>query len=420
MRTRSLRQRIAIALTVFSVLVASPIIVAGHLMNEHAEEAVWLAMLGAELADLNVDGADGTSAHHGVLDSYVWRPGNADDLAQVPGEIASLAPGLHDEILVGGREWVVLVRDYGASRAAAGIDITELESEEELLSVGALLVALAAMGMLLITLNWLAGRAVEPVTLLSTQLQARAPRALEPFETPFKEREIVAVVEALNGFVVRMHDHVRRERQFVETMSHELRTPLAVILGAAELLKRNKALEPKSAAALDRIQHTAWDLSDLAQVLLFLSHRKGAPIALESVDLQELLSKSLRLFAANFAAAGLKVRRVSDAEVWVQGVRPLCEIVINNLIRNCCDHGRGWVEIDLSSTVLTMSNHIVDDDQAQQIAPPRWRGNAGIGMDLIVQICEQFGWSLDVSRTESVFRVEIRLVQGDQLDQVSV
>ncbi|MCE7903983.1 MAG: sensor histidine kinase, partial [Gammaproteobacteria bacterium PRO9] len=92
--------------------------------------------------------------------------------------------------------------------------------------------------------------------------------------TPFKEREITAVVDALNGFVERTQEHARRERQFVETMSHELRTPLAVILGAAEVLDLSAVLEPKAAAALKRIQQTTWDLSNLAQVLLFLSGRK--------------------------------------------------------------------------------------------------------------------------------------------------
>ncbi len=413
MNARSLRQRIAIALTVFSALVAAPIILVGNWMNERAEEAVWTAMLGAELAELDIDHPDGQSVHHGVLEAFIWRPGKVAEVAQIPARIASLAPGLHDGIEIAGREWVVLVHDYDSVRAAARIDITELESEEEVLSVWALLAALTALGLLLATLNWLAGRAVAPVTLLATQLEARAAQTLDPFVTPFKEREIVAVVASLNGFVARMHDHLRRERQFVETMSHELRTPLAVILGAAEVLELSASLEPRARSALKRIQRTTWDLSDLAQVLLFLSNRKDTPIVLESVDLRALLSRSLQLFDAEFVARGLAVRLSVNEEVQVQGLRSLCDIVVNNLIRNCCDHGSGTVEIGLTVAGLTISNKVIEGDHTQNSGAPGWRGNAGIGLDLIHRVCRQLGWSMDVSSQGEVFQVDIRFDEAD-------
>lgn len=407
MKAHSLRQRIAIVLTLFSALVAAPIIFVGTWMNERTEEAVWTAMLSAELTELDVDTPGSRLLHHGVLQAYVWRRGNATDLAQVPAEISILSPGLHDDIEIGGREWVVLVHDYDSVRAAARIDITELESEETVLSVWAVLAALTALGLLLATLSWLAGHAVAPVTLLAAQLQARTPETLDPFVTPFKEREIAAVIDALNGYVARMHDYVRRERQFVETMSHELRTPLAVILGAAEVLELSTPEESKGAAALKRIQQTTWGLSNLAQVLLFLSGRKDRPVALEDVDLGALLTRSLQLFKAEFAERRLQVSLSAATDVHAQGVRPLCDIIVNNLIRNCCDHGSGTVEIDLKATRLTISNRIIDGDGGQTPGAPSWRGNAGIGLDLIDRVCVQLGWSMKVSSEGDVFQVAI-------------
>ena len=408
MKLRSLRQRIAIALTAFSILVLTPVVLIGNWMNERAEEAVWTAMLGAELAELDPTHPKSEYKHHGFMDSYLWETSDALSRASVPPAIAALEPGLHDGVEMGDRELVVLVRDYGTARAAASLDITELETEEEVLSTWAVLTVLASLVLLLATLNWLAGRAVAPVTLLSAQLQARTPQTLDPFTTPYKEREITAVVDALNGFVERMHEHARRERQFVETMSHELRTPLAVILGAAEVLGLSTVLEPKASAALKRIQQTTWDLSNLAQVLLFLSGRKDRSIERETVDLRALLGRSLKLFKPEFAARGLTVSLTADDEVHAQGVRPLCEIVVNNLIRNCCDHGSEIVDIGLTSARLTISNRIVDGDGAQDSTVPRWRGNAGIGLDLIDRVCMQLGWSMKTSSEGDVFQVEIR------------
>lgn len=413
MRVRSLRQRFAIALAIFSALVVIPIVLVGEWMNERAEEELWTAMLGAELAELNVTHSMGDHKHHGFLDSYVWEMSDSLARSSLPPAIAALQPGLHDGVELGDRELVVLVRDYGTTRAAASLDITELESEEEALSTWAVVIALTSLGLMLGMLHWLASRAVEPVTLLSAQLQARTPKAMDPFVTPFKEREITAVVDALNGFVERMQEHARSERKFVETMSHELRTPLAVILGAAEVLDLSAALEPKAAAALKRIQQTTWDLSSLAQVLLFLSGRKDRSMELETVDLSALVSRSLKLFKPEFAAKGLTVSLAADDEVNAQGVRPLCEILVNNLIRNCCDHGIGIVEIWLKSARLTITNRIVDGDGAQDSTAPRWRGNAGIGLDLIDRVCMQLGWSMKTSSEGDVFQVEIRFDRPD-------
>lgn len=393
------------ALAIFSVLVVIPIILVGVWMNERAEEEVWRAMLGAELAELNLATSD--HKHHGFLDSYVWNMGDSSGRELVPPAILALQPGLHDGVEAGSRELVVLVRDYGTVRAAASLDITRLESEEKALSTWAVVVALISLALMLGALSWLARKAVAPVSQLATQLQTRSPTASDPISTPFNEREITAVVEALNGFVERMQDHARRERQFVETMSHELRTPLAVILGAAEVLGLSATLEPRAAAALSRIQQTTWDLSNLAQVLLFLSDRKDRPVALEGVELRTLLSQSLRSFEAEFRARGLEPRLTAEEEVHASGVRPLCEIVVNNLIRNCCDHGSGLVEVHLTSTQLTISNRIATSDAALNPVAPKWRGNAGIGMDLIDRVCRQLGWSMRARSQSDVFLVEI-------------
>lgn len=71
MKLRSLRHRFAIALAVFLALVVIPVIFVGQWMNERAEEELWTAVLGAELAELDPSGAAGEHKHHGFLDSYV-------------------------------------------------------------------------------------------------------------------------------------------------------------------------------------------------------------------------------------------------------------------------------------------------------------------------------------------------------------
>ena len=226
MRQRSLRQRIALTLTFFSMLVAVPIVLIGEWINERAEQRFWEAMLTAELADVDAQTPQAGVVRHGVLRSYVWRTDRPEETHLIPPEIVNLPPGVSDNIEFGGKEWAVMMRETNGIRTAVSIDISELEAEEETFSTWAIATMLVGLMLLLAALNWLAKRAVEPVTQLSAQLERRPPTAIEPFTTRFQEREIVEVVDALNSFVARIHEHMSRERQFVETMSHELRTPL--------------------------------------------------------------------------------------------------------------------------------------------------------------------------------------------------
>jgi len=404
--TRSLHQRIAISLTFFSVLVAIPIVLVGNWMNERAEQEFWQAMLNTELANSGPDRGQSANAHR-LLDSYRWQPGSAQE-SVVPPEIRELHPGLHDNVQHQGRELAVLVQESDGMRSAASIDITELEAEEATLSAWAIAAALLALTLLLIALNWLAKRAIEPVTQLSAQLEKRAAASTEPFVTDFEEREIVAVVEALNGFGARIREHVQREKQFVETMSHELRTPLAVILGAVEVLEMRPSADPRSAAALTRIKQTAKALSELARVLMFLSSRRELPLAREEVELGAILQRSLDLFRDEFAAKGLAVHVQASEPVLLQAIPTLCETVINNLIRNCCDHGSGVVEIALSAQSLAISNSIEVGTNSQASASQGWRGNLGLGLDLVERVCMQLGWSLHVVGADDVFQVEVK------------
>lgn len=411
MRQRSLRQRIALTLTFFSMLVAVPIVLIGEWINERAEQRFWEAMLTAELADVDAQTPQAGVVRHGVLRSYVWRTDRPEETHLIPPEIVNLPPGVSDNIEFGGKEWAVMMRETNGIRTAVSIDISELEAEEETFSTWAIATMLVGLMLLLAALNWLAKRAVEPVTQLSAQLERRPPTAIEPFTTRFQEREIVEVVDALNSFVARIHEHMSRERQFVETMSHELRTPLAVILGALEVLEQRAKLDAREAAAVQRVRQTTKELLDLAQVLLFLSSGSDARIQKTPVELLPLLRRILELFRPEMLSRNLLVKWSAIDEVVVPGVQPLCETVVNNLLRNCCDHASGGtIEIALTARYLSISNamcNVGESLQGESTSRDSWPTNAGIGLDLVDRICGQLGWTLTVRNDAEIFLATI-------------
>ncbi|HEU0053316.1 MAG TPA: PAS domain-containing sensor histidine kinase, partial [Longimicrobium sp.] len=83
---------------------------------------------------------------------------------------------------------------------------------------------------------------------------------------------------------------------FLALMSHELKTPLNVISGFADLLADGEAgpLADAQRKPLDRIRHNARALLEMIEVILDYARAEegGAPAALETVELNELLGEA--------------------------------------------------------------------------------------------------------------------------------
>lgn len=102
----------------------------GYIVSERAEHLVWESLLHAEFDHL--------------IERHRRDPGFGllgDDTLQLfttsadmPAQLAVLAPGIHDEIMVDGRERVLPVREVDGERMILALDIGDLERRENELS----------------------------------------------------------------------------------------------------------------------------------------------------------------------------------------------------------------------------------------------------------------------------------------------
>ena len=184
-----------------------------------------------------------------------------------------------------------------------------------------------------------------------------------------------------------------------------------MILGALEVLEQRAKLDAREAAAVQRVRQTTKELLDLAQVLLFLSSGSDARIQKTPVELLPLLRRILELFRPEMLSRNLLVKWSAIDEVVVPGVQPLCETVVNNLLRNCCDHASGGtIEIALTARYLSISNamcNVGESLQGESTSRDSWPTNAGIGLDLVDRICGQLGWTLTVRNDAEIFLATI-------------
>ena len=128
----------------------------------------------------------------------------------------------------------------------------------------------------------------------------------------------------------------RAKSRFLATMSHELRTPLNAVIGFADVLC--------SGAAPDQTEEFASDIREAGRHLLSLiddilditrTETSNPPIALEEVDLAEVLEGAARMIGPAIAGGGLQlVREIAAGLPRLRGDTRRLRQVLLNLLSN--------------------------------------------------------------------------------------
>lgn len=413
---RSLRTRIAVGLSAYSLLVAIMVIAVGYSMHESQEWMVWRAQLDGEMAAFLQQRAHTPNAvlpRTGKLRTWVARP-NTPAMQDVPAELRELELGLHDEIDVEGIEAAVMIRDVGGDRVFMLIDITTLEDEERGIARVLVLLSLLGIGGLVLVVWWLSGRLVKPVAELALAVNALQPGVETGARLQVEARaadEVQAIALAMNQLLDRVDALIEREREFVDTVSHELRTPVAVIEGAAQLAIQAEPLPAAAKAPLQRILQSTAGVSELIHLLLVLAK---SPERLrdneEAFSLDDLLAITVQQHEHLIADKDLRVEVGSLAPGLLHAPPGIVQVAIANLLRNAIensDRGRILISVQPAGVVrIQDSGHGMSPDEIAKLYVQLVRKGApgrgqGIGIGLIARICEHLSWKLDLRSTPS-------------------
>ncbi|MBK6800011.1 MAG: PAS domain S-box protein [Novosphingobium sp.] len=157
--------------------------------------------------------------------------------------------------------------------------------------------------------------------------------------------------------------------EFLSRTSHELRTPMSAILGFGQLLELDEdQLEPRHREALSQIMKAGRHLLSLINDLLDISSIEagGAELAIERLDLGELLQEVHALAGPIVAAAGLRFALEAPDEPLVAWAdrRRVVQIMLN-LVSNAAKYNRTGNLVRLSCTARGRDIRVeVEDDGA--------------------------------------------------------
>jgi two-component system OmpR family sensor kinase len=302
----------------------------------------------------------------------------------------------------------------------------------ELLVTGAVLAALAVLGM------WVVRLGLRPLGSIEATAAAIAAGDLSRrVEREDPHTEVGRLGGALNAMLAQIEAAFRareaseqRLRRFVADASHELRTPLSAVRAYAELFGRGAEQHPDDLArSMAGITRESERMSLLVDDLLLLARLdEGRPLEREPVELAGLVGEAVE------TARAVDPERKIECELQpaeVLGDRVRLRQALDNLLANVRSHTPAGAPVEITLGRLDGSAVIEVADRgpgmsAEQVdrvferfyradaSRARASGGVGLGLAIVAAVAEAHGGTAS-ARAEpgagSTFRIELPLAE---------
>ena len=195
----------------------------------------------------------------------------------------------------------------------------------------------------------------------------------------------------------------KQQKQFLENASHELQTPLAIIQSQLDLLVQDPDLTAAQNQVIQALYHVSASTRRLNKNLLLLARIDNNQFSqLEEVDLKNLLTNTIELFAEIANMEGIKIYLQVDQATSIQANLSLIGILINNLISNGIKYNNkeGIIHIKLLNKVFSVSNTsdapALNEEEifGRFVRRNTTQSGSGLGLAIVHQICDFHGWIL--------------------------
>ena len=398
-----LRQRLALAILLYAIVVGVVVAVHGYIVNERAERLVWESLLQSELAHFSDRrAADPTYRWTDTETLKLYGPSSG---TEAPPEFAALSQGVHDEVPTPDGQFVVLVSPSEKGDLVLALDISEIERSERSLTLTMIGSAAAVVAILAWITSLGAAWLIRPLSSIARAISAFSPdRPGQRLAVDgLAPHEVRVIADALNAYLRRLDEFVERERAFVNMASHELRTPIAAISGSAEVALDLENATSAARPYFDHILRTARDMERLVTLLVALAKD---PARLRAVDERIELGELLPTIVADheFLARRKELSFALDIReaCAIRAPAQIARAAIGNLVRNAIENSDcGVIRIATAScgkVIIADPGHGMSDQEMSAVYTRLARSGemigAGIGIDLISRLCEHLGWRL--------------------------
>lgn len=313
------------------------------------------------------------------------------------------------EALAGGERWrVFVVRDKKRNfEVQVGQELEKRFDILEELADSLLLPVLGFLVLLALVCWLLTGRVLKPLRQTAASIAAKTPSDLALVDTAGQAREVLPIVQALNGVLGRLDAALQAERRFTADAAHELRTPLAGLHMHVQLLQRQ---HPELAAPFQKLRQDIARSTALVDSLLTLARLD--PLAREQlvaqqVALRPLLERVVGAHAQEAQQRGIALLLRCELEK-VEGDPQMLEIVLRNLVDNALRYCPDGSRIEIEALSRAGRDRIavrddgpgVDAESRQRLTERFFRvlgqgqQGSGLGLSIVKRIADLHGIEL--------------------------
>jgi two-component system, OmpR family, sensor kinase len=302
----------------------------------------------------------------------------------------------------------------------AGADTRSAELQVAQLVTTILIAFLVGIVPAVLVGRWIAGRALEPVDSMITEIREITDgRSLHRrLPVPMEKDELARLAATLNQMWTRLERSFVALRRFTADASHELKTPLTVVRAGVERAITRPEMPPETLAALEETLQEVNRMTELLDSLLTLARADEgrAELHREPVDLREIVEEAGETgeLLAEHAGVGMEIRLPPDPVV-VSVDRSRVRQLALNLIENAVKYTPrgGQVSVELGNNdgraVFTVADtgigiapgdlpHVFDRFWRADSARTRTSERAGTGLGLAIckWIAEAHGGTIEV------------------------
>jgi two-component system OmpR family sensor kinase len=209
-------------------------------------------------------------------------------------------------------------------------------------------------------------------------------------------------------FVAPMRDAIEQMNQFIQDTTHELNTPISTILTNVELIESFEQT-PTHNRELTRIAIASKTLSRIYDDLTYLNLNHHYHREIQHLNLSTLLHERV-LYFSQMAEAKLLNITLEIEEACMQNIDKNDALrLIDNLLSNAIKYNKtqGALHIVLTPEKLSIEDTGVGIKRKDlgKILQRFKRANSseggfGIGLHIVSQVCESYGFTLDIESVE--------------------
>lgn len=205
-------------------------------------------------------------------------------------------------------------------------------------------------------------------------------------------------------FIAPMREALESMNRFIQDTTHELNTPVATILSNIEMLEilGTHASSPE----LKRIEIASKTLSRIYDSLSYMKLHGNSNRAIEELDISHILRDRITYFSSLADAKKIKIETDIQEKIIRQADRTDISRLIDNLLSNAIKYNNigGSIKIILTQSKLSIqdSGRGMDTKTLSKVFERFARGDEseggfGIGLDIVSQICDSYGYKIEIS-----------------------